>query len=340
MLELKQIRKSYQGQPLLAGISFSVRARETISLLGPSGSGKSTLLRIIAGLEAPESGEVMWEARSLAATPAHRRDFGMVFQDYALFPHLDVHANAAFGLKMRGWPPRAIDRRVSEVLQLVNLQELEWRGVTDLSGGEQQRVALARALAPNPRLLMFDEPLAALDQALRGELLSELRRILRASGVPGIYVTHDQQEAFAIGDRILVLHAGRIVREGTPEELVRQPGSAWVARFLGLGDVFEGRVRKVDAGRMRVDTAVGVLAVRSLSSAQKGQAVSVLIRPERIRLSDGSGNLRSRVSEVLFIKEGFRVTLENGLHLFTHEAPKLGALLQVRIDGAECLAND
>src|SRR5512144_505172 len=231
MLEVRDIHKTYEAQPLLEGVSFTVSPAETVCLLGPSGSGKSTLLRIIAGLEAPESGQVIWDGKDLASTPAHLRDFGLVFQDYALFPHLTVAENVAFGLKMRALPRDQIASRVNETLEIVNLQPLASRQVTDLSGGEQQRVALARALAPRPRLLMFDEPLGALDRTLREDLLKELRTILRQTNIPAIYVTHDQEEAFALADRVLILHDGFILREGTPADVWANPETAFVAKF-------------------------------------------------------------------------------------------------------------
>src|SRR5512135_216069 len=229
MLDVVSITKSYEGKPLLRGISFTVGQDETVCLLGPSGSGKSTLLLIIAGLETPESGEVRWDGQNLASVPAHLRDFGLVFQDYALFPHLDVFDNIAFGLRMKHGSEDEVQARVHEVLDLVNLPGFEKRRVTELSGGEQQRVALARALAPRPRLLMFDEPLGALDRALREELLGQLRRILRETGLPALYVTHDQDEAFRIGDRLLLLHEGQIIREGSVPQVWADPRSAWVA---------------------------------------------------------------------------------------------------------------
>ena len=192
MLQLIDLFKAYEDKPLLSGISFSLDKGETICLLGPSGSGKSTLLRMIAGLESPDSGQILWDGKNLDLAPPHLRDFGLVFQDYALFPHIDVFSNIAFGLKMQNWSKPEIEKRANEMLDLVNLKSFKHRKVTDLSGGEQQRVALARALAPRPRLLMFDEPLGALDQALKEDLLNELRTILRRMDIPVIYVTHDQ----------------------------------------------------------------------------------------------------------------------------------------------------
>ena len=234
MLALKNIHKSYEGKPLLKAISFDVAHGETLCLLGPSGSGKSTLLRIISGLENAEVGDVYWDGESLAGVPSHERNFGLIFQDYALFPHLNVFENVAFGLKMQKIPKVAIQQRIAETLKQVHLTGFDSRRVTELSGGEQQRVALARALAPRPRLLMFDEPLGALDRRLREYLIVEIREILRESGMPAIYVTHDQAEAFALADRVMLLNDGEIVQSGSPEEIMDQPASAWVAEFLGV----------------------------------------------------------------------------------------------------------
>jgi spermidine/putrescine transport system ATP-binding protein len=337
MLELIEIKKKYDNQPLLDGISFPVRPGETVCLLGPSGSGKSTLLRIIAGLEAPDSGRVLWNKTDLSSTPAHRRDFGLVFQDYALFPHLDVFSNAAFGLRMRSWPENEIQARVTEVLELVNMNGFESRSVTDLSGGEQQRVALARALAPRPRLLMFDEPLGALDRTLKEELLAELRRILHTTRVPAIYVTHDQEEAFSIADRILILHAGKILRAGAPAQVLEQPESAWVARFLGLGNVLDGMIVAKKGPKWSVKTPLGTFDVDCGKDAKLGDTVSVLIRPERVKCGGGPGSLKSRVSDVVFQKDGYRVTLENGLVIHLDAAPKIKEKIEIRVEVAECL---
>jgi ABC-type Fe3+/spermidine/putrescine transport system ATPase subunit len=338
MLELKNIHKSYAGQPLLTGISFTVAAGETVCLLGASGSGKSTLLRIIAGLEMPEQGQVCWDGEDLASLPVHRRNFGLVFQDYALFPHLTVAGNVAFGLKMQNLPRAEIEARVADSLNRVNLTSFASRRVTDLSGGEQQRVALARALAPGPRLLMFDEPLGALDRALKEELLGEVRRILHAAGVPAIYVTHDQEEASAVADRLLLLHAGRIVRDGTPAEVWRAPGSAWTARFLGLGNVIQAEVRRGKVkGEWVARTAFGRFPVRCRHAHAAGETVGILLRPSTVRVEAGGG-LRGRVADVLFQKSYYRVTLENGLVFHLPEAPQAGEEIALCVSAAECLA--
>jgi len=332
MLELIDIHKTYEAKPLLSGVSFTVEADETLCLLGASGSGKSTLLRIIAGLEQPESGHVLWDGEDLASVPAHRRNFGLVFQDYALFPHLTVAENVAFGLKMRNLPRKDIILRVTASLKQVNLGDFADRSVTDLSGGEQQRVALARALATRPRLLMFDEPLGALDRTLRDHLLEELRGILHESEVPAIYVTHDQEEAFAIADRIALLFNGQIVQIGTPSEVFAHPVSGWVANFLGLGNVIEGKT----LGKGKVETKLGVLEVNCATGASKGESVALLVRPERVQLTENGTGLKGRVADILFQKNGHRVTLENGLYFYTSVPPQVGETLTFTVE-AECL---
>ena len=332
MLELIDIHKTYENKPLLSGISFTVETGETVCLLGASGSGKSTLLRIIAGLEEPENGQVLWNGADLESVPTHQRKFGLVFQDYALFPHLTVAENVAFGLKMQNLPQDEIKLRVAASLKQVNLSEFINRSVTELSGGEQQRVALARALAPRPRLLMFDEPLGALDRALRDHLLDELRSILHASGVPAIYVTHDQEEAFAIADRILLLHDGLIAQDGTPAEVALHPASGWVANFLGLGNIIEGKW----LGDRRVETSLGVLEVDDKTGADMKESVAVLIRPENVTLISNGNGLKGRVADVSFQKNGFRVTLENGLYFYTPKELKMGEEIFYTVE-AECL---
>ncbi len=332
MLELIDIHKTYESQPLLSGISFTVEEGETVCLLGASGSGKSTLLRIIAGLEFPESGQVFWDGVDLASVPAHRRKFGLVFQDYALFPHLTVAENVAFGLKMQNLPPDEIKMRVTASLKQVSMSGFGNRSVTDLSGGEQQRVALARALAPRPQLLMFDEPLGALDRTLKDHLLEELRGILHESEVPAIYVTHDQEEAFAIADRMVLLHDGQIEQTGTPAEVASHPASAWVADFLGLGNVLEGKWL-VDR---QVETKLGVLEVNCEMEANPGGTLALLIRPERVKLNEDGTGLKGRVADVILQKDGFRVTLENSLYFYTSAPPKTGAEISFTVD-VECL---
>jgi ABC-type Fe3+/spermidine/putrescine transport system ATPase subunit len=332
MLEVQHIFKTYEGKPLLNDISFTVDTGETVCLLGASGSGKSTLLRIIAGLEDADGGFVLFNGVGLTSTPAHLRDFGLVFQDYALFPHLNVSENVAFGLKMRRLPQNHIDERVASALEMVNLSVFGERRVTDLSGGEQQRVALARALATRPRLLMFDEPLGALDRALREDLLHELRTILHQTKIPAIYVTHDQEEAFTIADRVLILHDGVILREGTPAEVWANPRSAFVARFLGLGNVMDAVVISED-GEVKSNTSI--FRVQCAGKYSKGDKVHILARP--LPAANEPNVIQGIVTDVIFQQDRFKVTLGNGLYVYLPNSVNVGEKIQVPVK-VECLA--
>ncbi len=331
MLAVRNIFKTYEGNLLLNDISFTVAEGETICLLGASGSGKSTLLRMIAGLEAPDSGLIAFNGLDLTTTPPHLRDFGLVFQDYALFPHLNVNENVAFGLKMRRKGHTEIAQRVASSLEMVSLAEFGNRKVTDLSGGEQQRVALARALAIRPRLLMFDEPLGALDRALREDLLNQLRMILHRTSIPAIYVTHDQEEAFTIADRVLILHDGKIVRDGTPADVWAKPESAFVAGFLGLGNLLNGEVVEQN----KFQTEHGIFTVPCTHKHSKGDKVHLLARP--LAAEDEANFISGLVVDVIFQQDRFKVTFDNGLYVYLDEAPKNGQKISAPVK-VECLA--
>ena len=292
-LGLEGISKSYGAAPALDGVSLCVPIGSIVAVLGPSGSGKSTLLSIIAGLETPESGRVLWAGEPLDGVPTHRRGFGLMFQDFALFPHLNVERNVAFGLQMQGLEAEPVGARVRECLEQVGLTGFEGRDVQTLSGGEQQRVALARALAPRPRLLMLDEPLGALDRTLREHLLGEIHRILRAARQTALVVTHDQEEAFGLADQIVILDAGRVVQEGQPQEVYHHPASVVVARFLGLSNLIPGQ-----AAPGGIRTALGLLPVDGPSPAQ----CTVLLRPDAARLG-AQGPL---VLEATLLEKTFR----------------------------------
>jgi len=292
-LSLEGLRKAYADTDALDGVSFCVPAQSIVAVLGPSGSGKSTLLSVIAGLEAPDAGRILWEGEPVDGVPAHRRGFGLMFQDYALFPHLNVERNVAFGLQMQGLDAAHTGARVRECLEQVGLPGFEARDVQTLSGGEQQRVALARALAPRPRLLMLDEPLGALDRTLRERLLGEMRHVLHAAQQTALVVTHDQEEAFGLADRIVVLDAGRVLQEGEPQQVYRQPGSVAVARFLGLTNLLPGTS---ETGGIR--TTLGLLPL----DAPPGAHPTVLLRPDAGRL-EGPGDF---VLEATLLERTFR----------------------------------
>lgn len=279
------ITKSFDKTAVLRGIDLRIDEGETVCLLGPSGCGKTTLLRILAGLEQADQGQVVVEGQDISHMAAHLRDFGLMFQDYVLFPHLDVADNIAFGLRMHGWPAERIVARVAELLELVGLETFGKRKVFDLSGGQQQRVALARSLAPMPRLLMLDEPLGSLDRVLRDQLLTDLRLLLLRLHQTAVYVTHDQLEAFAIGDRVVLMNEGRIEQQATPGDLYRRPATPFAARFLGFKNVLSARVSAL-APEVMVATAFGDLSVREAPAGLRiGEVVDVVIRPEGARLS-------------------------------------------------------
>ncbi len=336
MLELRNVVRSYEGRPLLTDISFTVSQGETVCLLGASGSGKSTILRMIAGLDFPERGAILLNYLDLAQTPPYLRDFGLVFQDYGLFPHLNVFDNIAFGLRMRNTTAEKISLRVAALLEQVNLAGFDSRKVTDLSGGEQQRVALARALAPSPRLLMFDEPLGALDRSLKEDLLNEIRSILHKTNIPAIYVTHDQEEAFAIADRILILHEGTIVRDAAPHEIWREPKSAAVAKLLGIGNVIEGEI----IAENRVETVFGVF--RLSCHKDIGTKLQLLVQQPPSPTGEGRGGevreqIQLTVEDILFKQDQFQVKGRGGLIIHMKDAPRIGDVIIVQVQ-VKCLS--
>jgi len=310
LLEIVDLCKTYPDGWRLHGVSFAIDEGENLCLLGPSGCGKTTLLRLIAGLETPDGGHVVVDGEDVTQASPHLRGFGLMFQEYALFPHKDVFGNVAFGLRMQRLSREKAAARVAEVLDLVGLAGFERRDVNQLSGGERQRVALARSLAPQPCLLMLDEPLGALDRALRERLMDELPDILRRAGATAIIVTHDQEEAFALADRIVLMQAGRVVQIGMPEEVYRRPASAWAAHFLGLTNLLDAHV----CGSGQVETAVGVLHVGGmpLKAWDAGAQVQLLIRPEAAQMDEvGPNRLVGVVTERSFRGENYRLVLRH-----------------------------
>ena len=346
MLEVRDIQKTYQGKPLLKGIHFSVSQGETVGLLGPSGSGKSTLLRIIAGLEEAESGQILWDGKDISDLPTYKRNFGLMFQDYALFPHKNVLENVAFGLKMQNLADQEIKLRVEKALAQVNLSNFTERKVTDLSGGEQQRVALARALAPRPKLIMLDEPLGALDRSLREQLIEELHELLHEIGIPAIYVTHDQDEAFAMGDRLLLLHEGKIVQEGTPEDVYQNPTSEWVAKFLGLSNLIQGTVEKGELAVVK--TELGDFNIQCHESfSKKVNKLTLLLKPDSataVKKAMRTNSLQGVVTDSLFRGTGYLVRLQskhrNKFEFLLDRSYEKGESIILKIDPEKVLCVD
>ncbi len=277
MLSINGLRHQYGDSEVLHGLSLDVAQGEILSLLGPSGCGKTTLLRIVAGLERLQSGALTLDGESLTGVPVHQRHLGLMFQDFALFPHMSVAENVAFGLRMQGIAQPEREARVAEVLSLVGLDDYAARDVAQLSGGERQRVALARSLAPKPRLLMLDEPLGSLDAALRDHLVTELRAIIQQAGLTALYVTHDQAEAFAIADRVAVMNAGHIEALDTPQRLYQYPRTAFTARFLNLDNV----VPVVSQQDTAVRTPLGRF---TLANRPDSRVKSVLLHPDGLHL--------------------------------------------------------
>ena len=298
MLRAEDVSVRFDGTAALDGASLDIDDGEVVTVLGPSGSGKTTLLRVIAGLQAPDSGRVLLDGVDLASTPPHRRGIGLVFQDHALFPHRDVADNVAFGLRMRGDSTEQVASRTADLLDLVGLAGFERRSVGSLSGGEQQRVALARALAPEPRVLLLDEPLGSLDRRLRDRLLEDLGRLFDELRLTAMYVTHDQTEAFTLGDRVAVMRAGRVVQVASPDELWAHPADADVARFLGLANVEGDEVVRPEAVVVRTSTNGNGTVVRAVRTGP-------LVRL-RVALDDGR-SLEAAVAGVEHPKPGDRV---------------------------------
>ena len=287
ILKVTDISNKYGGTPLLQDINFSLNSGEILCLLGPSGSGKTTLLRLIAGLEEEYSGHVVFKGKNIRTTPAHKRGFGLMFQEYALFPHKNVQENIRFGLEMQNIPAKQQLHQVDTMLELVGLSGFGKRRIDDLSGGERQRVALARSLAPKPQLLLLDEPLGSLDRTLRERLTIEIRAILKELGVTAIFVTHDQNEAFGVADKIAILKNGILQQFAPPEQLYRFPSNIDVAHFLGFTNIFNASIEtKTSVIKSTFGFRKKVENPTDLPSSPK-----LLLRPDGAKLSDLGNNL-------------------------------------------------
>ena len=308
VVELHGLSKRYGAVIAMDGVDLAVNEGELLSLLGPSGCGKTTTLNVIAGFAAPDGGRVVIDGADVTTEPAWRRGLGVVFQSYALFPHMSVADNVAFGLRERGLGSTEIAERVREALALVRLPSAARQRPHELSGGMQQRVALARALVIRPRVLLLDEPLAALDRKLREEMRAELREIQQRVGITTIFVTHDQHEALGLSDRVAVMNAGRIEQLGSPRDVYERPATAFVADFIGASSVLEARV--VDAETVELEGGAR-LSVALQRAPSPGSVVRLLVRPERVELGvTGTNTLAARVIGVMYLGDHSEVRLE------------------------------
>jgi len=310
-LEIEHLQKRFAQTVAVEHVQLEVARGEFVSLLGPSGCGKTTTLRIIAGFESPSSGAVRLDGVDITHKPPNQRHVGMVFQSYALFPNMTVAENIGFGLKVAKRPAAEIKQRVDEMLGLIKLPGLGHRYPYQLSGGQQQRVALARALAIRPQMLLLDEPLSALDAKIRVALRSEMREIQRELGITTLYVTHDQEEALSLSDRVVVMSAGRVEQIGTPFEVYNAPKTAFVASFVGTLNVLRGRVADPALGRITVD-GQDVFASRGLDRVREGDACSFAVRPELVSPGETSGD-------------------ENRMHGTVEEVNFLGSIVRTRV---------
>ena len=310
-LEILGAHKTFGSTTVLGGVDLQVRRGEFVSLLGPSGCGKTTLLRIVAGLLSAERGTIRLDGQDIGRKVPHLRDVGVVFQNYALFPHLDVAENVGFGLAARGVKRSEIDATVARFLELVRMTPFAQRSVKALSGRQQQRVAVARALAVRPKLLLLDEPFSALDRKLRETMQIELKRLLRELGITAIFVTHDQDEALTLSDRIAVMNRGAIEQFADPQTVYRQPATEFALDFVGLSTRLQGRVTESGGGLLNVETALG--PVQAHGHLQRGAEVVLGVRPERIRIAAsvpivaGQNRLRAPIRDVVF--QGSKVQL-------------------------------
>ena len=308
IIELKDIFISFDGEQVLDGLNLDIRDKEFITLLGPSGCGKTTTLRIIAGFLEPDAGEIVFEGKRINGVPAYKRQVNTIFQRYALFPHLNVYENIAFGLRVKKLKEKEIKETVTEMLSLVNLEGFEKRSVSTLSGGQQQRVAIARAIANKPKVLLLDEPLAALDLKLRKDMQKELRRIQRQLGITFIFVTHDQEEALTMSDRVVVMDKGKIQQIGTPQDIYNEPKNAFVADFIGESNILDGVMHNDFSAEFS-----GHLFECLDKGFSKNETVDVVVRPEDVDIVPAEkGMLKGVVTSVDFLGVHYEIIVDIG----------------------------
>lgn len=322
-LEFRRVGMVFDTQRVLEPTDLAVASGEFLTLLGPSGSGKSTLLTIAAGYLDPTEGRVLIGERDVTRVAPRHRNIGMVFQNYALFPHLNVRENVGYGPKVRGVPRPEHDQRIAEALEVTQMQGFADRSIQALSGGQRQRVALARAVAAAPDVILMDEPLGALDRQLRKQVQLEIRRLHEVTGRTTIYVTHDQEEALVMSDRIAVLRQGRIAQIGTPEELYNRPDSRFISEFLGESNVIRGVVREVSNNRavLQADGLGITLRAAAANGLSPHDSAAFVVRPEHVRLVVGTGRLQGQVRERIFLGEitAYRLTLPDGSDFWSRQ---------------------
>ncbi len=313
-LRIEKLVKTFAGNAVVKGVDLGFDKGEFVTLLGPSGCGKTTILRMIAGFERPDTGRIIVEGKDISGLPPNQRKIGMVFQAYALFPNMNVSDNIGFGLKIAGMGKQQRDARVEEMLKLIGLSGYGKRFPFELSGGQQQRVALARALAPSPRMLLLDEPLSALDAKIRVSLREQIREIQRELGITTVFVTHDQEEALSISDRIVVLNAGNVEQFGKPFDIYNRPQTKFVATFVGTLNTLNATV--ADASQKTVKLGGGTFAIPALpAGARNGEPIALTVRPEAVSLSNGEGRdivLDGKVAEVAFLGSVIRLKVDLG----------------------------
>ena len=307
-MELKNISVSFDDEQILKSISLDIKDKEFITFLGPSGCGKTTTLRLIAGFLQPDKGDIIFDNKKINDVPAHKRQVNTIFQRYALFPHLNVYENIAFGLRIKKMKENEIKARVNEMLELVNLTGLENRSIDTLSGGQQQRVAIARAIANHPRVLLLDEPLAALDLKLRKDMQKELKKIQQQLGITFIFVTHDQEEALTMSDRVIVMDNGKIQQIGTPQDIYNEPKNAFVADFIGESNILDGKMLKdyyVEFSGNKFECLD--------KGFDKNELVDVVVRPEDVDIVPvGKGHLTGIVTSVAFLGVHYEIIVDIG----------------------------
>jgi len=347
LLELQGVGRSFGGVDALADLTLTVRAGEFVALLGPSGCGKSTALNCLAGLLPLTHGQILIDGKRVDTVAAENRGFGMVFQNYALFPHLTVEKNIAFGLQMRSVPKVELKRRVAEAIALVKLEQHAKKLPGQLSGGQQQRVAIARAVVLEPRLVLMDEPLSNLDAKLRLEMRTEIRRLHQSLGLTTIYVTHDQEEALSMADRLVVLREGRVLQIGTPEQLHNNPANWYVADFMGYRNIIDMDVTAVNGSAVTVEDKGFTLRGTAVEPAELGEKVRAAIRPEDLVVVSpavpvqGGNSTTATVSVVEYHGREFAVGVTTpggwGLHVRSDHAPVVGSVVELTADPARVL---